>query len=82
MSFIVIIGIAKRGLEQKVMISHGRVVAFIRCYLERRRPADDELIFDVSYYRFQTWLTKAVAALGSPVGGQPTGSDAAGRPSC
>ena len=66
MSFVVIIGIAKRGLEQKVVISHGRVVAFIRGYLELRRPKDDEIIFNVSYGKFQYWLTKAVAALGVP----------------
>ena len=65
-SFVVLIAVAKRGLEQKVLISHPRVIAFLRHYLKWRQAGDEDIVVPITYGRFQRWLGKAVRLLGLP----------------
>ena len=66
-SIVIVIGVAKRGLEQKVSLSHPRVVLFLREYVIRtasRGPG--ERLVQLSYGKLQHWLQRSVRELGFP----------------
>jgi len=66
-TMVFVLGVTKRGIEQKVTISGAGTVAFLREYLWRHSPADHRNRFaDVSYPRVCRWLLKASEALGFP----------------
>jgi integrase len=67
--WVVILGVAKRGLEQKVVITNLSVVLWLDLYSDSTQPGtagrrDGERVAHVSYAKLQYWLRKAAAALG------------------
>ena len=53
----------KRGVNEKVVISHPAVVAWLRSYLAWHTGANHERAFSVSYTTVAKWLRRAAAAL-------------------
>ena len=65
---VVILGVTKRGLEQKVLLQHPSVLTWCLQYLAYwmrsfpHSPADR--VFPISFQKLQYWLRKATRALG------------------
>lgn len=66
-ALVLIIGVAKKGLEQKVILSHPTVLQFVRNYKATLTSRDAEHRFlPISCNKLQRWLQKALDALGFP----------------
>lgn len=59
-----VLGQTKSGMEQKVVVRHPRVLAWLREYRRRHGGAKDDLLCPVSYARFARQLQVAATALG------------------
>ena len=58
-------GVTKRGVEQRVLLSHSRVVRWLLRYLAHFGDKDlDKPFAATSYYQVAAWLRRACAALG------------------
>jgi integrase len=62
-SVIIMLGQTKRGLEQKVVLLHPTVVAWVRCFVLRTRPAANDRVFRTSYSTFLSWIRKLAQVL-------------------
>ena len=63
-AYVLLLGETKRGVEEKVVLSHVSVVRWISSYLQWRRAALDERVFEVSYNTVQRWFRRAAEHLG------------------
>ena len=68
--FVIRLGVAKRGLEQKAVISDRLAVQFLRSHLDWHGKAlsgtSEDLVLDVSYSRLQRWMGKLAGLIGVP----------------
>ena len=65
--FVVVINIAKRGLEQKAIVSNPRMVLFLRGFMNwSALLGPEDRLFDFSYNTMQYWLKKVTNELGFP----------------
>lgn len=66
-AFLLMIVVARRGMEQKVLLSHPNILRSIREYRASRNSHGPEAKFlPISYNKVQRWLQKALEELGFP----------------
>lgn len=66
-AFVLVIGVAKRGMEQKVLLSHPSVLHFLRNYGKVHSDhSPDAKYLPVSYNKVQRWLQRSLEQLGFP----------------
>lgn len=65
-SVVLCLGITKRGMEQKVVLTHPGVVAWVSQYFSRFGPQkSDAPMFDLSYSTVLRWVRKLADCLGA-----------------
>ena len=67
--FVFRLGVAKRGMEQKAVLTDPLAMQYLRAYLVRAKISlgvgDDVKLFDITYSRLQRWMQKLAALLGA-----------------
>ena len=61
---VLLLGRTKRGIDQKVVLTHPDVVAWVRQYLQVFEGAADKLVCNVSYAKVRYWLPRLCKKLG------------------
>ena len=65
-SLTLCLGKTKRGMEQKVVLKNGAVISFMWSFFEHcGHPANDELVFPISYGSVLRWVKRLVELLGA-----------------
>ena len=68
---VVVLGVAKRGLEQKVVLSNPQVIAWVTRYVQWLMATDlstssYDKVFPISYGKLAYWIRKGMTALQIP----------------
>jgi integrase len=67
---VFVLGVTKRGMEQKVVITNTSVILWLHRYLKWRLQSvsaePTSRVFDISYGKFSYWIQKGMAALEFP----------------
>ena len=62
---VLVLGVTKRGLEQKVVLRDPGTVAWLQQYVKRFPGGSADRLFPASYTTFLKWLRQAAVALGA-----------------
>ena len=63
-SVVIVIGVAKRGLEQKVVLTNRSVLSWVAAYLRVIKSdslVDPDKVFPISYGKLQLWIKRGMS---------------------
>jgi len=63
-AYVVLLGVTKRGMDQKVVVTDTFAVQWLDKFFEQYEPHSDGRLFPVSYNRINYWLQKAALHFG------------------
>jgi len=63
-AYVAILGVTKRGMDQKVVLTNVATLAWLDAYFDRYPMAPEGKTFDISYNRLNYWLRRGSQAFG------------------